>query len=831
MHRRRKAATKRREKTPEPPKRQQDDAGGTDEDEDARARMERLVQETERLEEIEENERKRAELVKMPETSSLAVAEKPQRVLKRAVSPEVHRKNEEVDKENLKFETKAVDEVSSSIIHSEKTGDKVQQDGTKIISDTVTSSPKVTEQMKDPEVSRKLKKEEINRPVKRRADVQKEFSPEPVERPARLMQKAPPPELERFEKGRTDAEAFRISGEWSKEATGGSSSSRKSSSRADNDNDDERVEEVTVSNENRYKAAASLAREHETRPTRNVDADKSETVKIQDFKTQEDDNRPPGAQNIPDKATRHTGDSVRVRKREVISPSKTQSPECRAKSATIKRSGKERNERTGYTTDSSETEETVKRVLRRKKSPEGPKSKSASARKSTSKSRVVTDTDGDAEEQERSRKIEKRSTSRRRPSTGTDEDASFRQRAGSPTTLEKRDMPRVSRKQMEKSRDDEKRSSRSIPPSDTDDDPRPIRKSDTFPVDHSREQSSSVIRSSSEIRKQIIPLDDDSLIQDFEKAQREYLRKERGILDPDPFDDYVNPKMEAALRRRKFSIVGTESEVEKITQQIDQPAKRSWFGWLPFFGKKANETKIEDERQPNTIEKENSSKKKIKEELRKEKEKIIEEVPAQGKVSILQYFRTLADLLSEFRAFVEQNPREARDIRILRNRCIGELILTIIYCGLGAFIFRFTEGAFETFYKCGVKRVKRDFLDSLWNFSHNMREEDWKSMARRKLMEFEEQLHTAHEAGVHSYSGQKSWSFLNAVMYCLTVITTIGENLESLRNLGYLCRIYIVPHHLITNLGLGFLKLYAWVSFGNLIPLILEFASLIPSGI
>ncbi|KAJ8947384.1 hypothetical protein NQ318_017747 [Aromia moschata] len=55
-----------------------------------------------------------------------------------------------------------------------------------------------------------------------------------------------------------------------------------------------------------------------------------------------------------------------------------------------------------------------------------------------------------------------------------------------------------------------------------------------------------------------------------------------------------------------------------------------------------------------------------------------------------------------------------------------------------------------------------------------MREEDWKSLARTRLRVFEEELHTAHEAGMTSYSGQRSWSFLNGIVYALTVVTTIG---------------------------------------------------------
>lgn len=56
-----------------------------------------------------------------------------------------------------------------------------------------------------------------------------------------------------------------------------------------------------------------------------------------------------------------------------------------------------------------------------------------------------------------------------------------------------------------------------------------------------------------------------------------------------------------------------------------------------------------------------------------------------------------------------------------------------------------------------------------------IREEDWKAQARARLRKFEEELHTAHEAGMTSYSGQKAWSFLNGWAYCLTVVTTIGK--------------------------------------------------------
>lgn len=64
----------------------------------------------------------------------------------------------------------------------------------------------------------------------------------------------------------------------------------------------------------------------------------------------------------------------------------------------------------------------------------------------------------------------------------------------------------------------------------------------------------------------------------------------------------------------------------------------------------------------------------------------------------------------------EQNKR-------LRNRCVADFIALALFFGAGGLIFRFVEGAFENFYKCGVKRVKRDFVDQLWTSSHNLRSE------------------------------------------------------------------------------------------------------------
>ncbi|XP_043641534.1 trichohyalin isoform X1 [Drosophila teissieri] len=119
-------------------------------------------------------------------------------------------------------------------------------------------------------------------------------------------------------------------------------------------------------------------------------------------------------------------------------------------------------------------------------------------------------------------------------------------------------------------------------------------------------------------------------------------------------------------------------------------------------------------------------------------------------------------------------PQKVEELRQLRNRCVAYLICMAMLLGFGGLLFRYTEGAAENIYKCEVRKVKRDFIDRLWDVSHNMREEDWKSLARQKLRSFEDELNNLAELGLRRYPGQKSWNFVNCFIFCWTVITTIG---------------------------------------------------------
>uniref|UniRef100_A0A6P4EPS9 Trichohyalin-like n=1 Tax=Drosophila rhopaloa TaxID=1041015 RepID=A0A6P4EPS9_DRORH len=162
----------------------------------------------------------------------------------------------------------------------------------------------------------------------------------------------------------------------------------------------------------------------------------------------------------------------------------------------------------------------------------------------------------------------------------------------------------------------------------------------------------------------------------------------------------------------------------------------------------------------------------------------------------------------EWRRLKLDYPQRVEELRQLRNKCIAYLICLAMFLGFGGLMFRYTEGASENIYKCEVRKVKRDFIDKLWDVSHNTREEDWKSLARQKLRKFEDELNTLAELGLRRYPGQKSWNFVNCFIFCWTVITTIGyghitPKTDLGRSLTIVYAIIGIPMFLIVLADLG----------------------------
>jgi hypothetical protein len=115
--------------------------------------------------------------------------------------------------------------------------------------------------------------------------------------------------------------------------------------------------------------------------------------------------------------------------------------------------------------------------------------------------------------------------------------------------------------------------------------------------------------------------------------------------------------------------------------------------------------------------------------------------------------------------------------KAIKKATIRILILIFLNCTVwlaGSCFFMYLERPSEAVHKCGVRRVKRDFLDQLWTESKGLPESDWKSLARKKLETFENELQTAVEAGLNSYSDANVWTVSNALFYTFTMSTTIG---------------------------------------------------------
>ena len=115
-------------------------------------------------------------------------------------------------------------------------------------------------------------------------------------------------------------------------------------------------------------------------------------------------------------------------------------------------------------------------------------------------------------------------------------------------------------------------------------------------------------------------------------------------------------------------------------------------------------------------------------------------------------------------------------------------------------------GWHESRYKCGALRIRRHFIDELWEQSSILPEDEWRSMAREKLVEFEDQLHEAFSAGLTSYSGKRTWGFWDGVAFSMTTVSTIGTTFN----------FYFNQFVNITTLFNAFVNLA--VGYGHIVP-------------
>ncbi|XP_055942411.1 TWiK family of potassium channels protein 7-like isoform X2 [Argiope bruennichi] len=137
------------------------------------------------------------------------------------------------------------------------------------------------------------------------------------------------------------------------------------------------------------------------------------------------------------------------------------------------------------------------------------------------------------------------------------------------------------------------------------------------------------------------------------------------------------------------------------------------------------------------------------------------------------------------------------------------------YAVLGAFTFESLEQPFEINQRNTIIRFRDRCREDLWNITDTLNvfyEEQWKLLVEKTLRQYE--LDLIHEIKNEGYDGmayaeaELQWSFPGALLYCITVITTIGYgNIAPKTDVGKIVTIFYallgIPMMLLclTNIG------------------------------
>ena len=114
---------------------------------------------------------------------------------------------------------------------------------------------------------------------------------------------------------------------------------------------------------------------------------------------------------------------------------------------------------------------------------------------------------------------------------------------------------------------------------------------------------------------------------------------------------------------------------------------------------------------------------------------------------------------------------------------VGLCLLVVAYAFGGGVVFQFIEGPHEGRATQGVQRRLHITVEKLFNTSEQSKvlfKSNWTTMARQILEEYQQDLCRQTKRG---YQGErfdddvKQWTFPGAILYAITVITTIGKDL------------------------------------------------------
>jgi hypothetical protein len=111
---------------------------------------------------------------------------------------------------------------------------------------------------------------------------------------------------------------------------------------------------------------------------------------------------------------------------------------------------------------------------------------------------------------------------------------------------------------------------------------------------------------------------------------------------------------------------------------------------------------------------------------------------------------------------------------------VGLCLLVVAYAFGGGVVFQFLEGPYEGRLTQGIQRRLNITVEKLFNTSEQSKvlyKTNWTTMAKQILEEYQQELVRQSKRG---YQGErfdddtKQWNFPGAILYAITVITTIG---------------------------------------------------------
>uniref|UniRef100_A0A1B6C1K9 Potassium channel domain-containing protein n=1 Tax=Clastoptera arizonana TaxID=38151 RepID=A0A1B6C1K9_9HEMI len=126
-------------------------------------------------------------------------------------------------------------------------------------------------------------------------------------------------------------------------------------------------------------------------------------------------------------------------------------------------------------------------------------------------------------------------------------------------------------------------------------------------------------------------------------------------------------------------------------------------------------------------------------------------------------------------------PASSAPVRCLASWLTHNLILSLIVLGyvlLGGIVFQALEGGHELRHRTIIKNFRDDCLKELWLITERLNvlyERNWTHLVDAQLRKFERSVvETTKASGYHLQDKEMHWSFSGALLYSVTVVTTIG---------------------------------------------------------